>query len=104
MKTLSLAMLALAAMSASAIAGPQMHNGVIADQVANAPPDQSDQDGKAPSPKESTSKKLSDQKGVLHPPPTGDHSVIKPPQAEPNSAAVIPPPGTPGGDQSVQPK
>ncbi len=41
-------------------------------------------------------------KGVIHPPPTHDPSVATPPG---NSAGkVIPPPGTPGGDENVQPK
>ena len=50
----------------------------------------------------SPSEKLSQSKGVIHPPPTHDPSVATPPG---NSAGkVIPPPGTPGGDQNVQPK
>jgi hypothetical protein len=43
--------------------------------------------------------------GVIRPPVTGDRGVVKPPD---NAGAmpmpVIPPPGSPGGDQNVQPK
>lgn len=43
--------------------------------------------------------------GVIQPPATGDRGVVKPPET--GSAMpmpVIPPPGSPGGNQSVQPK
>jgi hypothetical protein len=43
--------------------------------------------------------------GVIHPPMTGDQGVVKPPETS-NSMPmpVIPPPGSPGGNPSVQPK
>ena len=68
----------------------------LADEQSN--PDQ------VPPTAESPSKKLSESKGVIQPPPTGDHSVVTPPPTESTNKAVIAPPGTPGGDQSVQPK
>ena len=40
----------------------------------------------------------------LPPPQTGDQGVVSPPKAGPQSTPVIPPPGTPGGNQEVQPK
>jgi len=45
---------------------------------------------------------LSHSGGVLAPPPTHDPSVVTPPRD--GSMPAIPPPGTPGGDPSVQPK
>ncbi len=54
---------------------------------------------------ESLSKELARTNGVVAPPPTGDDEIHKPvPVPEPNSTPVIPPPGTPGGDQRLQPK
>ena len=54
---------------------------------------------------ESLSKQLDEDKGVIKPPPTGDseiHTTV--PDPNPGTMRVIPPPGTPGGDESVQPK
>jgi hypothetical protein len=42
--------------------------------------------------------------GVIQPPPTGDQGVIAPPDQGAGRTPVIPPPGTPGGNPSVQPK
>jgi hypothetical protein len=42
--------------------------------------------------------------GVITPPATGDQSVVPPPRAGGQSMPVIPPPGTPGGNQDVQPR
>jgi hypothetical protein len=55
-------------------------------------------------PPASTSDTLSKSNGVIRPPPTGDHSVVTPPPTETTNKAVIAPPGSPGGDQNVQPK
>jgi hypothetical protein len=54
---------------------------------------------------ENLSKQLDEDKGVIKPPPTGDseiHTTV--PDPNPGTMPVIPPPGTPGGDESVQPK
>jgi hypothetical protein len=54
---------------------------------------------------ESLSDQLAEDKGVIKPPPTGDseiHTTV--PNPNPGRMPVIPPPGTPGGDESVQPK
>jgi len=43
--------------------------------------------------------------GVIHPPATGDKGVVTPPDTSQSMPMpVIPPPGTPGGNPSVQPK
>jgi hypothetical protein len=43
--------------------------------------------------------------GVIHPPATGDKGVVAPPDTSQSMPMpVIPPPGTPGGNPSVQPK
>jgi hypothetical protein len=116
MKSLSVVILGLAlamalaiadeagVVTAEATAAPQLGQFIVVDQVANgdAASDPSDSDNSAQ--KESPSKKLSQSKGVIHPPPTHDQSVVMPPPTETSSKAVIPPPGTPGGDQNVQPK
>lgn len=50
------------------------------------------------------SDRLSDQKGTLHPPPV-DPGINAPlPKQSQGSMPVIPPPGTPGGNQAVVPK
>jgi hypothetical protein len=49
------------------------------------------------------SDKLAESKGVICPPATGDREMqVRPPAS--GELKVIPPPGSPGGDQSVQPK
>jgi len=49
------------------------------------------------------SNKLSQSNGVICPPATADPGMqVEPPQG--GALKVLPPPGTPGGDQSVQPK
>jgi hypothetical protein len=43
--------------------------------------------------------------GVIKPPDTGDRAVVRPPDSTQSMPMpVIPPPGTPGNDQNVQPK
>jgi len=105
-KNLSLAILivTLATGAATAIAAPQLGRFMVADQLNSpAPPDGTDS-GNTAAPGQSPSKKLSESNGVIRPPPTGDHSVVMPPPTETTNKAVIAPPGTPGGDQTVQPK
>jgi glucose/arabinose dehydrogenase len=51
-----------------------------------------------------TSDQLSQTRGVITPPPTGDHAVVTPPNIGAASTPVIPPPGTPGGNPEIQPK
>jgi hypothetical protein len=56
-------------------------------------------------PDESLSRQLDEGKGMIDPPPVGD-AKIQAPAPAPNSGTtpVIPPPGTPRGDQSIQPQ
>jgi hypothetical protein len=53
--------------------------------------------------KEPLSDKLAESKGVICPPTGVDPQMQVPPPAG-GKLKVIPPPGTPGGDQSIQPK
>ena len=53
---------------------------------------------------DSTSDQLSRTQGVLQPPDTGDAGVQPPPSTGNERTPVIPPPGTPGGRQDLQPK
>ena len=50
------------------------------------------------------SDKLSRSHGVIAPPPVQDKNVMMPPNADKAKMPVIPPPGTPGGDQKIVPK
>ena len=61
-------------------------------------------DTKPPAPDgRNLSEKLAQSNGVLCPPSDVDPA-IKAPTPEGGSMPVIPPPGTPGGDRSIQPK
>ena len=62
------------------------------------------QQGTGAAPSGSLSDKLSRSGGVVRPPATGDQGVVEPPKAGSQSTPVIPPPGTPGGNQEIQPK
>jgi hypothetical protein len=61
-------------------------------------------EGQAP-PSEDLSKRLDRTDGVIRPPQTIDPEIHAPvPEPNPGTTPVIPPPGTPGGDQSIEPK
>lgn len=60
-------------------------------------------EGQASAPKENLSDKLARTDGVICPPPDLDPQ-IRAPAPGGGRTPVIPPPGSPGGDQSVQPK
>ena len=62
------------------------------------------QQGTSSAPSGSLSSELSRSGGVVRPPSTGDQGVVAPPSAGAQSTPVIPPPGTPGGNQEIQPK
>ena len=53
---------------------------------------------------DSLSNDLSRSHGVIPPPANGDRNVVPTPNAGSSTMPVIPPPGTPGGNQDVQPK
>jgi hypothetical protein len=97
----SVAALLLCAALASASAqdrAPQV------DPKGCAPGERLQTDGKAPEAKagEPLSDKLARTDGVLCPPNVDPE--IKAPTPNAGKTPVIPPPGSPGGDQSVQPK
>jgi hypothetical protein len=56
-------------------------------------------------PHDDLSRKLDRSDGVIKPPPTGDAEIhIKPKDENVGNMPVIPPPGSPGGRQDIQPK
>jgi hypothetical protein len=56
-------------------------------------------------PDENLSRRLEKSDGVITPPATGDAEIHVPPKSEnAGSMPVIPPPGSPGGRQDIQPK
>jgi hypothetical protein len=62
-------------------------------------------EGRGPSASESLSERLDRSGGVIRPPQTIDPGIHAPaPEPNPGTTPVIPPPGTPGGDQGIQPK
>jgi hypothetical protein len=74
---------------------------------SQGPPGSDEQDQAPPSSSEdeNLTEQLDRNKGVITPPATGDTDIYtEPPNPNPGTTPVIPPPGTPGGDQSVEPK
>ena len=64
----------------------------------------SETEGQAPPPS-SPSQQLDRQQGVIRPPGGIDPGMqVPPPDPGSQRTPVIPPPGTPGGDQTIQPK
>jgi hypothetical protein len=67
--------------------------------------DEQEQAPSSSSENENLSEQLDRNKGVITPPATGDTGIYtEAPNPNPGTTPVIPPPGTPGGDQSVEPK
>ena len=81
---------AMAALGTSAIA-------------ADRPAEQPSQPAEPPA-SGSTSSELSRSGGVIKPPADVDPQMKQTPPASGDKMPVIPPPGSPGGDQSVKPK
>jgi hypothetical protein len=75
-------------------------------QGEDAPgPDNGKQQIPGKEPNETLSEHLDESQGVIAPPPTGYTDIYKgAPNPDPGTTRVIPPPGTPGGNQNVQPK
>jgi hypothetical protein len=88
-------------------APPQVTNPPVAPPSASQPPPEQIAPGGTPPGMRSTenlSDKLARQQGTLHPPPV-DPGISAPlPAHGQGTMPVIPPPGTPGGDQTVTPK
>jgi hypothetical protein len=98
-------MLALiAALSGTGLAAAQVtHQSAPAEQSTACPPDPGTDTPTIGSSKEPLSDKLAQSKGVICPPTGVDPQIqVAPPGG--GKLKVIPPPGTPGGDQSIQPK
>jgi hypothetical protein len=81
-------------------------NNAPVDPLACAPGERMQPGAKLPDKPATTGENLSDRlarnNGVICPPNVDPH--IKAPTPETGKMPVIPPPGSPGGDQSVQPK
>jgi hypothetical protein len=94
-------LLALAFLSAVTTAGAQPTTPTQAPKdcppgaSANAPGLNNDQKG-------NLSDKLASSKGIICPPAVDSGMQQKPPEG--GAMKVVPPPGSPGGDQTVQPK
>jgi hypothetical protein len=75
------------------------------DQGSEQPPLRVPEATQDNSPGKTLSDRLNSTGGVIHPPSEVDPGVVKPaPQMPPQSMPVVPPPGTPGGNEHVQPK
>jgi len=70
------------------------------------PPPKSETEGQAPpAATDNPSQQLDRQKGVIRPPQSVDPEIqIQPPDPGAQKTPVIPPPGSPGGDPTIQPK
>jgi len=70
------------------------------------PPPKSETEGQAPpAATDNPSQQLERQKGVIRPPQSVDPEMqIPPPDPGAQKTPVIPPPGSPGGDPTIQPK
>lgn len=93
----------------TALAGPLSAPDVVEKAIPQGqdPPgaDELDQAGPSDSQGENLSEQLDRNKGVITPPATGDSEIYtEAPNPNPGTTPVIPPPGTPGGDQSIEPK
>jgi hypothetical protein len=71
---------------------------VAPSQVPSTPPE------KIAPPEGALSNRLSQQKGTITPPNVDPGMMVSPPRAGITTTPVIPPPGSPGGNQSVIPK
>jgi hypothetical protein len=74
---------------------------------ATPPDEQVTEDGKSGSTSADPdlSDRLSESRGIVTPPPTGDTEIHRPvPSEGAGRTPVIPPPGSPGGDPTVVPK
>jgi hypothetical protein len=91
------------AFAAAAAAQSVENRGPPPEQGAECPPDVKGESPTIGGRSEHLSEKLAESKGVICPPSGVDREMqVAPPSG--GRLKVIPPPGTPGGDQSVQPK
>jgi hypothetical protein len=98
-----------------ALAAPVLAFSTYVPAVAQTGPDQTKPDQTAPQtvpvapqdqqPGGNLSGQLNRTNGVIHPPAGADSSAVKPtPPVGQQSTPVIPPPGTPGNRQDIEPK
>jgi hypothetical protein len=87
-------------------APPQQPHPTVAPPSASTPPPEqiAPPDKKPPPGNTNLSETLSEQKGTLRPPPVDPGIQAPLPPRGQGTMPVIPPPGTPGGDQRVVPK
>ncbi len=77
----------------------------VSQEAPKAVPQDPRATGQDKRPGETLSERLDRNSGVIHPPAGVDPGIAVPvPDPDPHSTPVIPPPGTPGGNPSVQPK
>ena len=95
---------AFAALPCAVIAASAQDRPSVVDPKGCAPNERLQTDGKAPDSKagEPLSDKLARTDGVICPPNVDPE--IKAPTPQGGKMPVIPPPGSPGGDPSIQPK
>ena len=76
-----------------------------AQTMDRAPPPKSETEGQSPPAAENPSQQLDRSKGVIQPPQSVDPDMqVAPPNPGDQKTPVIRPPGTPGGDPTIQPK
>lgn len=76
-----------------------------ADTTGQPAEEQSSEPVPGVNPDETLSEQLSREKGVIDPPPIGDPDIYTDaPDPDPGTTRVIPPPDTPGGDPTIEPK
>ena len=77
----------------------------VSQEAPKAVPQDPRATGQDKRPGETLSERLDRNSGVIHPPAGVDPGIAVPaPDPNPHSTPVIPPPGTQGGNPSVQPK
>jgi len=98
------AMLSLAAMLGIAAAGSAAW--AQSTPTDRDPPPKSETEGQSPpAPNDNPSQQLDRSKGVIRPPQSVDPEIqVPPPDPGAQKTPVIPPPGSPGGDPTIQPK
>ena len=103
MRSLIAAIFVSLAFAAAAAAQSVENRGPPPEQGAECPPDVKGEPPTIGGRSEHLSEKLAESKGVICPPSGVDREMqVAPPSG--GRLKVIPPPGTPGADQSVQPK
>jgi hypothetical protein len=98
-RTLRRRLILFAMTVAAAVAWPQLS---FAERALQP---RTETEGQAPPSSEDLRRRLDKSDGVIRPPESIDPDIHAPaPQPNPGTTPVIPPPGTPGGDQSIRPK